>query len=100
MGVPVAWKVYVYSTPSVVVNGGVPAANAGALDAVETATVNSPMVASGRVPLLAVTEYPKLVIPVGTIPDTDPVVELILRKLGAVGSRAYVGVGVPVAVNV
>jgi hypothetical protein len=41
----------------------------------------------------------KLVVPVGTVPDTAPVVELIVMKVGAPEARANVGAGVPVAVN-
>lgn len=74
--------------------------NAGAVDAVETATVNSPVVALGRLPLLAVTEYAKLVVPVGGVPETAPVVELMVSHVGAAVLRAYVGAGVPVAMNV
>ena len=45
VGAPVAWKVYVYGAPTVVVNGGVSAMNTGAADTVETVTVNGPAVA-------------------------------------------------------
>ena len=74
--------------------------NTGAAVAGETFTVNSPVTASGEVLLLAVTEYEKPVVPVGGVPETSPVVELMVSHVGAAVLRAYVGRGVPVAMNV
>ena len=61
--------------------------------------MNSPVTALGTVLLLAVTEYEKPVVPVGGVPETAPVVELMVSHVGAAELRAYVGTGVPVAMN-
>src|ERR1700677_2187768 len=97
-GVPVAWKVYEYGADTVAVNGGESTVNFGAvLVAPFTTTVNGAAVAFGSVPLLATTLYANDVVPVGGVPLTAPVVEPMVRKLGAPEARANVGAGVPVA---
>ena len=63
-----------------------------------TVTVKGPALASGLTPFEAVTEKVKVVVPVGGVPVTAPVVGLMDKKVGAPSASEYVMVfGVPVA---
>ena len=65
------------------VSGGVSAVKVGAALAGLTATVKGPALASGLTPFEAVTEKVKVVVPIGGVPVTAPVVGSMDRKAGA-----------------
>ncbi len=66
---------------------------------VDTGTVKGPAPALPTL-LVAITEYAKVVVPVGGVPDTLPVVASTVSHDGAPGASEYVGAGRPSAAKV